>query len=630
MRISIFTDELFIDVEPSMHKIAGWGGKYVDLRALVNGKGIEYQTEDELRALKQKLDELGLTVAALETSLCKVHLPDEETQAKEAEKLEGIIRAADILDCRLVRAFNYWQPDPKSDEYGQLAVRPDLMGKVLKMFGPIAQRAKQAGLVFAFENCGQTYEEVIALLNALGVPEWGMAWDAYNDMHRFVEGSEEELNYFLRSLRCARLVHVKSASVLKELTGTKVPWERVMRGIKAAGGDLPVSIETHNPQDSPYSHEESTFRAFKQICGLIPAAAPGSLEEALRKAPEFPRSYKDDPVNFVVVGLGMGAFRARQIMETEGCRLYGVVDLNEAKAKAVGEELGVKYSSDINTFLQDENVEVMYTVVPTGLHAEVSEKCLRAGKHVLTTKPMDVNSQNCRRLIQTARETGRLLGVDFDMRMDEVTLSLKKAIDEGWFGHLLSAQVTLFIRRTQEYYDENGAWRGTWRYDGGGAMCNQGVHEVDRMQYLLGMPKRVRAMMQTQTHAIETEDLGYGEWDYGNQLAVRYYSTTNYPLTSWYTRIDIHGSSGAFTYSSGGPEGTQVHYGKDDKWLNSVPFPVKRKWRQGSDAFASAVRLGTPYIATPEDGIRSRIILDAMYESARNGGIWVDVEQTEV
>ena len=116
MRISIFTDELFIDVEPSMNKIAGWGGRYVDLRALVNGKGIEYQTEDELRALKQKLDGLGLTVAALETSLCKVHLPDEETQAKEAEKLAGIIRAADILDCRLVRAFNYWQPDPKSDE----------------------------------------------------------------------------------------------------------------------------------------------------------------------------------------------------------------------------------------------------------------------------------------------------------------------------------------------------------------------------------------------------------------------------------------------------------------------------------------------------------------------------------
>lgn len=131
----------------------------------------------------------------------------------------------------------------------------------------------------------------------------------------------------------------------------------------------------------------------------------------------------------------------------------------------------------------------MYTVVPTGLHAQVSEQCLRAGKHVLTTKPMDVNTANCKRLIKTAKETGCLLGVDFDMRMDEVTLSLKKALDEGWFGHLLSAQVSLYVTRTQEYYDENGAWRGTWKMDGGGAMCNQGIHEIDRMQYLLGMPK---------------------------------------------------------------------------------------------------------------------------------------------
>ena len=104
--ISIFTDELFCDTDKALPKIVQWHCKYVDLRGNINGKGIEYQTEEELIALKAQLDTFGLKVGALETSLCKVHLPGADICAKEEEKLEGIIRAANILDCRLVRAFN--------------------------------------------------------------------------------------------------------------------------------------------------------------------------------------------------------------------------------------------------------------------------------------------------------------------------------------------------------------------------------------------------------------------------------------------------------------------------------------------------------------------------------------------
>lgn len=111
----------------------------------------------------------------------------------------------------------------------------------------------------------------------------------------------------------------------------------------------------------------------------------------------------------------MGRSRCRQLRDTDGCLLYGVVDINAEKAKAVGEEFGVKYSSDINDFLNDPEVDVMYTVVPTGLHGQVSEQCLRAEKHVLTTKPMDVSVENCLSMIKTAKETNRLLGVDFDI-----------------------------------------------------------------------------------------------------------------------------------------------------------------------------------------------------------------------
>ena len=105
MFLSLFTDELAMDFYEALPILKEWGMKYVDFRGRVNGKPIERQTDEELRELKRVLDENGMKVGALQSSLCKVHLPDAARRAEEMEKLEGLIRAANILDCRLVRAF---------------------------------------------------------------------------------------------------------------------------------------------------------------------------------------------------------------------------------------------------------------------------------------------------------------------------------------------------------------------------------------------------------------------------------------------------------------------------------------------------------------------------------------------
>ena len=89
----------------------------------------------------------------------------------EMEKLEGIIRASKILDTKLVRSFFYWQHDQTDPACGELAMRPDALAQVLEMFAPIAKRAKEAGLILGFENCGVTPDEVICVLEALNVPE---------------------------------------------------------------------------------------------------------------------------------------------------------------------------------------------------------------------------------------------------------------------------------------------------------------------------------------------------------------------------------------------------------------------------------------------------------------------------
>ena len=143
MFLSIFSDELWVDVTQSVPVLREWGLTHCDLRGLVFGKGIEMLDDDELRRLRGLLQENGLKLGAIQSSLAKAHLPDAERVQTEMTKLEGIIRVADEFDCPLVRSFNFWQPDENLRD--GLRVYPDQMQRVLDMFAPFAKRAKEAG-----------------------------------------------------------------------------------------------------------------------------------------------------------------------------------------------------------------------------------------------------------------------------------------------------------------------------------------------------------------------------------------------------------------------------------------------------------------------------------------------------
>lgn len=626
MFLSIFTDELFEDAYTVLPKVAAWGMKYVDFRGMIGGKAVERLSEEELRRLKATLDSYGLKTGVLQSSLCKVHLPDEAGIRKEMEKLDGLIRAAEILDCNRVRTFNFWQHAETDPECGALAMRPDALSRVLEMFEPFAKKAKEAGLILGFENCGQTPGEVMAVLDAINEPAWGMAWDVSNMFELLPEATGDCVAYFEKALSYANMIHVKArgVSAIPEIKRKKVPWDRVLAGAAVTGKDLPVSIETHTPQDVGLKGEETSRRCYEYLKKIWPAGAPADMRTALMPKQNFSRPYADDPVRFVVVGLGMGKTRCAQIVDTEGTELYGVCDINEAKAKDVGELYNVPYSADIETFLRDPKVEVMYIVTPTGTHCELANRALNSGKHVLLTKPMDVSYQACDETIALAKEKGLLLGVDFDLHFRGPLTELENAVKAGYFGTIKSANMVLNIRRTTDYYKENGGWRGTYALDGGGALSNQGIHEIDRLITILGVPDEVRTTTERQTFDIEAEDLGIAEWRYRNGTFARISSTTSYPVATWYTRLEIFGDAGAYLQCMGGPEGDHTYWWKDGKWSENTPLPYEREWRQASDNFAWCLRTGGELVVSAEAGRTARYVLDKMYESAKTGK-WVCV-----
>ena len=94
--------------------------------------------------------------------------------------------------------------------------------------------------------------------------------------------------------------------------------------------------------------------------------------------------------------------------------------------------------------------------------------------------------------------------------------------------------------------------------DGGGAFSNQGIHEIDRLITILGIPDEVRATSAIQTFDIETEDFGVTEWRYQNGCIARFAVTTSYLASSWYVRIEGYGPEGAYLDVSGGAEGNHI------------------------------------------------------------------------
>ncbi|MFO7957909.1 MAG: TIM barrel protein [Candidatus Brocadiia bacterium] len=621
MYLSVFTDELGLDIGEALPIIKSWGLEHVDLRGRVLGTHFENLDPERLPELRRMLDDHGLKVGCLESSLCKVHLPEQDRREVEKEKLEAIIRAADALDCRLVRAFHYWKPP--QDERGQLAVRPDALQQVLDMFAPIAERAEEAGLTLAFENCNVTTDEVLAVLDALDKPGWGLAWDIHSSWDNLVDRGEERTAYMTKLARLTRVVHVKAKGAVEGL-GDPIPYEKVLGLLHNVGFDGPVSAETHNPDPSA-SNVDRTHAVIKTLKRCRPSAAPGGVTAIEEEERQVVRDY--EPVGFVVVGLGMGKNRARLVQKTPGTRLLGVVDIDDERADTVSDELEVPGTYDLQPWLDDDEVEVVYVLTPTGRHAEVGLKALEAGKHVLTTKPMEANLDACDAMIRAAERNDLLLGVDFDMRFRSETLSLKAAFEDGFFGRFLSGHSTLKVLRKQSYYEANGGWRGTRRWDGGGAFSNQNIHHLDQIAFTAGIPHRVRASIWTQDHDIEAEDLGSAVLQYAEGAVVTLYATTCYPQPTWYHRLELHGTEGALSMAGGGPlDESRCRWFAGGEWAEEPPRRVESEWLNAADNFAAAIRTGVPLVCSGRDGRRTQAILHAIYKSAYGGQAWVEVE----
>ena len=250
-------------------------------------------------------------------------------------------------------------------------------------------------------------------------------------------------------------------------------------------------------------------------------------------------------VGFGIVGCGMIApFAAKAVSEIAGARLVAAFSRNESRARSVADPYGAEPCTDYDSFLDSEDLNVVYISTPSGMHAEYGIPAAEAGKHVIVEKPIEITLTRAKELAQACDDAGVKLGVISQSRFAEGSRLMKEAVDQGRFGQLTLADAYVKWYRNQAYYDEGG-WKGTRALDGGGALMNQSIHAIDLLQWFAGPVREVTAFCDTLGHErIDVEDTAVAALRFENgALGVIIGATSAYP--GFQKRIELSGSKGS-------------------------------------------------------------------------------------
>lgn len=220
-----------------------------------------------------------------------------------------------------------------------------------------------------------------------------------------------------------------------------------------------------------------------------------------------------DKVKFGLIGVGnmgtnhLGFFCGGKI---KNAVCTAIADLSESKLRAAR----TAHPGDYAVYRSGEElidraeVDAVLIAVPHYAHPPLAVRALRKGLHVVLEKPAGVYTKQVKELNAVAEQSGRLFTLMYNQRTDPLYREMHRLVAAGEIGEVRRVNwiITNWFR-TQFYYD-SGAWRATWKGEGGGVLMNQCPHQLDLMQWIVGMmPQRVRAFCHFgKWHAIETED----------------------------------------------------------------------------------------------------------------------------
>ncbi len=335
-----------------------------------------------------------------------------------------------------------------------------------------------------------------------------------------------------------------------------------------------------------------------------------------------------------VIGLGnMGSEHCRLVLsgKAKEIKLCCVADLREDRRAWAREKL----PGDVTVYASGQELidagecQAVIIAVPHYAHPELSVAALKKGLHVLCEKPVAVYTRQVQPVLDAARESGKTFALMFNQRTNCLYRKMKEIMDSGELGPMKRMAWTITDwYRAQAYYD-SGSWRATWAGEGGGVLLNQCPHQLDLLQWICGLPVKVRAFAhEGKWHDIEVEDdvTAYLEFENG-ATGVFIASTGDLPGTN---RLEITCDRGKLICENGRlmmwklpmSESEGYRHGADAYPTPDIqPVEVETDGENPqhigvTNAFAAHILHGTPLVARGEEGLRALLLSNAMHLSA--------------
>ena len=334
-----------------------------------------------------------------------------------------------------------------------------------------------------------------------------------------------------------------------------------------------------------------------------------------------------------IIGLGnMGKYHAEYLLQNKvnRCELTAVASSNPAKLEKFA---SLKTFDSGEKLIHSGAVDAVLVATPHYSHTTLGMEAFKAGLHVMVEKPISVHKADCERLISAARSNPKLVfGAMFQLRTEPRYKKLKQLITDGELGQFVRVNwiITDWFR-TEAYY-ASGGWRATWKGEGGGALLNQCPHQLDLLQWLIGMPSCIRAFCQFgRYHNIEVEDNVTVFMEYPNgATGVFITSTGESPGTN---RFEICGDRGKIVLESGKMTFTRnevsmrdfsktakTGFARPDLW--NIEIPIENAPAQHATVmqnFVDAIIDGVPLIVPGSEGMNSVEIANAALYSTWTG-----------
>ncbi len=340
------------------------------------------------------------------------------------------------------------------------------------------------------------------------------------------------------------------------------------------------------------------------------------------------------PIGFAVVGTGMIAeVHAQAIRDTPEARLVAVWTRAAEKRAAFAKRFGCRAVESLEALVADPEVRAVTVATPSGAHAEIAVPFLEAGKAVLCEKPLEVSLAAVDRILGAEKSGGGVLAGVFQMRLGRGARLLKDAVEAGRFGRLTLCSAYIKWWRSPEYYSSS-PWKGTYRLDGGGALITQGIHAVDLLQWIAGLPAEVSAFAGTLAHTgIEAEDTIVATLRYPHGgLGVIEAASSAWPGSD--LRIEIMGSRGSavlvndrivrwdFADALNDDEKVRQDFAGGETMKVGSGDPSGMSWNEHRVQIGDLARAlieGRPPMIPGAEARRAVALVMAIYESARHG-----------